>query len=156
MVDDLEILNDIAREGVRAAGGDPRLVFVRVRTTPDGDLVCESSDSSVLTRAQTEIAARAARPVDTVLLPTPHLTGLAAWVVASVAEVRRTPSHTAEQVTQALQGEVLRPLLHEDGWWLGVLPDGYVGWVRVWHLQIVPASAPARCRSRRGSARTGQ
>ena len=144
LVDDLEILNDIAREGVRAAGVDPRLVFVRVRTAPDGDLVCESSDSSLLARVQTEVAARAVRPVDTALLPTANLTGFAAWVVASVAEVRRTPSHTAEQITQALQGEVLRPLLHEDGWVLGVLPDGYVGWVRDWHLRIVPVAAPTR------------
>ena len=142
-MEDLESLNHIAREAVQGAGWDPRLVFVRVRTSPDGGLVCESNHPAALACMQTEVAAHAARPVAAILLPASDLAGLTAWVVASVAEVRRTPSHTTEQVTQALQGETLRPLLHEDGWLAAALPDGYVGWVRDWHLQIVPAATPA-------------
>lgn len=59
------------------------------------------------------------------------------WVRASVADVRAAPAHAAEQVTQALQGEVGHPLQHEDGWVQVRLQDGYIGWVRDWHLVAV-------------------
>jgi cell wall-associated NlpC family hydrolase len=61
-----------------------------------------------------------------------------AWVRASVADVRAQPSHAAEQVTQALQGEMCLPLAHQDGWLHVSLADGYQGWIRDWHL--VPAA----------------
>jgi len=151
-VNDLESLNAVATEAVRNAGADPRLVFVRVRAAPDGALVCECNDADVLARVVPRVSAGASRSVVAVRLPDARLNGLAAWVTASVAEVRRTPGHTAEQVTQALQGESLRPLLHEDGWLLCVLPDGYVGWVRDWHVQLqaahIPASFAAGCDAR--------
>lgn len=67
-------------------------------------------------------------------------TGSLAWVRASVADVRREPSHAAEQVTQALQGEVCQPQVHRDGWLQVGLADGYVGWIRDWHLVAVDAS----------------
>ncbi len=142
-VDDLESLHAIALEAVRNAGFDPRLVFVRVRTTADGALVCESNDAAVLARVLPRVSAAAPRSVTSVSLPEARLNDLTAWVTASVAEVRRTPSHTAKQVTQALQGEALRPLVHEDGWLACVLPDGYVGWVRDWHVQLQSAPIPA-------------
>ena len=56
--------------------------------------------------------------------------------MASVADVRQHPKHAAEQVTQALQGEVLQPLLRENGWVLVRVHDGYVGWIRSWHLEL--------------------
>jgi len=68
--------------------------------------------------------------------------GAVAWVAASVAAVRREAAHGAEQVTQALQGEVVAILRHEDGWVLARLPDGYEGWIRDWHLRIVPHEVP--------------
>jgi hypothetical protein len=73
-------------------------------------------------------------------LPAAPLRGQSAWVAASVAEVRARPAHTAEQVTQALQGEVLEPLVHEDGWVLARLPDRYIGWIRDWHVRLVPTA----------------
>ena len=60
--------------------------------------------------------------------------GKVAWVQASVAEVRGAPSHAAEQVSQALQGELCKPLAHQEGWLRAELPDGYQGWIRDWHL----------------------
>lgn len=71
-----------------------------------------------------------------------------AWVAASVAEVRREPRHAAEQVTQVLQGEALQPLVHEDGWLLARLADGYVGWVRDWHLRFVAPQVAQDFRAR--------
>ena len=37
---------------------------------------------------------------------------------------------------------MLEPLLHEDGWLLIRLPDGYLGWVRDWHLCWTGTEAP--------------
>jgi hypothetical protein len=67
--------------------------------------------------------------------------GHLAWVRSSVADVRAEPAHAAEQTTQALQGEACTALRVEDGWVHLRLPDGYVGWVRDWHL--VPVSEEA-------------
>ena len=72
--------------------------------------------------------------------------GQVAWVRASVADVRSEPSHTAEQVTQALQGEVCKPLLHKDGWLQVLLADGYQGWIRDWHVVAASESQVAAFR----------
>jgi len=122
-----------------ASGTDPRHAFARARAAGDVWHV-ESSDAAwlgaALARLQAEgVAVRG----DLVEPPRDRV----AWVTASVAEVRREPRHAAEQVTQGVQGEVVTPFLHEDGWLLGRLPDGYFGWIRDWHLQIVAAEVPA-------------
>jgi len=74
--------------------------------------------------------------------------GHVAWVRASVADVRAQPAHGAEQVTQALQGEVGIPQREQDGWLQVRLADGYVGWVREWHLVAVSEDAVQAFRSR--------
>lgn len=78
--------------------------------------------------------------------------GCLAWVSASVADVRAQASHAAEQVTQALQGQVLVPLDVSEGWIRLRLPDEYEGWVRDWHLvpttQQQVAAFQQRCNAR--------
>jgi cell wall-associated NlpC family hydrolase len=53
----------------------------------------------------------------------------------SVADVRRSPSHAAELVTQIVCGDVVAPLKQEGDWVLVRLDDSYIGWVRSWHLK---------------------
>jgi len=60
----------------------------------------------------------------------------------TVASVRRQPSPTSMQATQALPGETLKVFDETDGWcWVKLDRDGYVGHVEAAHL-IAP-SAPA-------------
>lgn len=50
--------------------------------------------------------------------------------LASVADLRRSPSFGAEQVDQLLFGETFDVLERRDGWaWGQAARDGYVGWV---------------------------
>ncbi|MFQ5599451.1 MAG: NlpC/P60 family protein [Candidatus Krumholzibacteriia bacterium] len=139
-----EILGELDR--------DRRSLFTRVRR--DGEGYClDSSDRDALRQVLPRVRARMAQAsMRGAVLPAPELCARSAWVTASVAGVRRQPSHQSEQVTQALQGEVLVPLLHEDGWLLVRLPDGYVGWVRDWHLGLVDTDTPGTY-ARRANAR---
>ncbi len=56
-------------------------------------------------------------------------------VVSAVADVRREPSHKAELVSQAIQGDAVTPLQAENEWTLVRMDDGYLGWIRDWHLK---------------------
>ncbi len=127
---------------------EERRVFTRLREV-NGSMRLEASDAQALARCAKALAGIDVEPVE---LPVEALRGRTAWVRASVADVRRRPSHGAEMVTQALQGEMLEPLLHEDGWLLVRLPDGYVGWVRDWHAGLVGV-ADAEAYARRVDAR---
>ena len=55
-------------------------------------------------------------------------------IVSAVADVRREPSHKAELVSQAIQGDAVTPLKAENEWTLVRMDDGYIGWIRDWHL----------------------
>jgi hypothetical protein len=142
MTSELVRLQAALEHQLAAAGLQPRDVFARLRASPAGSLRLEASDERAAEagrRAAREVAG--AGPIEIVVLPEAALRGRSAWTAASVAEVRREPRHASEQVSQALQGEVLEPLLHEDGWVLGRQADGYVGWVRDWHLRLVAPDA---------------
>ncbi len=139
----LQRLEERLRVARRAADVDGRRVFTRLREEPDG-VRLEVSDAQALWQLVEALRDEAGGTLHAVQLPDEDLQGTRAWVLASVADVRRHPAHGAEQITQALQGEALEPLLHEDGWLLARLPDGYVGWVRDWHVQLSdPASVCA-------------
>lgn len=140
---------------VRAEHGlEERRVFARLREEAEA-VALEVSDAEALERLARALREVTSAEVHAVQLPGEALRGRIAWVVASVADVRRRAAHGGEQVTQALQGEALQPLLHEDGWLLGRLPDGYVGWVRDWHVQICDP-ARSRAHARRADARVAQ
>jgi hypothetical protein len=57
------------------------------------------------------------------------------WVVSSVADVRREPSHSAELLTQLIMGETAFPLKAEGDWFLVRLRDDYHGWIRSWYVR---------------------
>jgi SH3-like domain-containing protein len=47
----------------------------------------------------------------------------------SVCNIRSTPSHDAEMVSQALMGNPVKILKEDEGWYLVQTPDSYLGWV---------------------------
>jgi hypothetical protein len=64
-----------------------------------------------------------------VLLPDPSLDSLTLGIVTvSVANLRGTPDHSAELVTQAILGTPVKILKKENGWFLVQTPDSYLGW----------------------------
>ncbi|HZM17222.1 MAG TPA: NlpC/P60 family protein [Candidatus Krumholzibacteria bacterium] len=131
------------RAALAAEGLDPRGHFWRLRPAAGG-VQLEATEASFARRGQEALRQQfPGSRVEVVLLPAPELQAQRAWVKASVAEVRAEPKHEAAQTTQALQGEVLEPLLHEEGWLLARLPDGYLGWVRDWHLRWTDAAVPS-------------
>jgi uncharacterized protein YgiM (DUF1202 family) len=56
---------------------------------------------------------------------------------SSVADVRRSPDHASELITQIIYGDVVEPLKEDGEWYLVRMDDGYIGWIRSWHLVIV-------------------
>lgn len=131
-------LETCIQEAFEAGGWDRRHVFWRLQGESDGWCL-ECTDRDALTRLGK--VAGAVRPdarLRVSFLPGESLRSSRAWVRASVADVRKHPAHHAEQTTQALQGEILEVLLHEDGWMLVRLSDEYLGWLRDWH--VLPVS----------------
>ena len=55
---------------------------------------------------------------------------------SSVIDVRKNPAHAAELLTQCICGEAVTPLKEEGEWYLVRLNDGYIGWIRSWHLKL--------------------
>jgi hypothetical protein len=56
---------------------------------------------------------------------------------SSVADFRKAPAHSSELVSQVVCGDALEPLKLEGDWYLVRLEDGYIGWVRSWHVKEV-------------------
>lgn len=52
-----------------------------------------------------------------------------ALVNVSVANMRKTPGHASELVTQSLLGTMLKVLKKNESWYLVQTPDRYLGWV---------------------------
>jgi hypothetical protein len=125
-----------------------------VSQPPDGrTVVYECSDAGVLDELKRRVARDAADdreiryvrlPEDAGLLPP----GLIA--VSSVADVRKTANHSSELLTQVIYGDAVKPLKEAGEWFLVRLDDGYVGWIRSWHLGIL---APEDHRAYREAAR---
>jgi hypothetical protein len=92
--------------------------FLLVRRTADGNPVVRSADG-----VKIELK---------LLAPDRHQP---LWVVSSVADVRREPSHTAELLTQLIMGEAAYPLKAEGDWFLVRLADDYHGWIRSWYVR---------------------
>ncbi len=58
-------------------------------------------------------------------------------VRTAVTDIRNTPSHRGELITQAIMGEELKGLTREGNWYLVQLPDRYIGWVCSWSVMRV-------------------
>jgi gamma-D-glutamyl-L-lysine dipeptidyl-peptidase len=115
---------------------DRRVALFDLTIAPDGDsLVVQGEVGSGESRGAVLQALRAAGYVELtdriVVLPDAGLgRGTHGLVRVSVANVRRTPAHAAELVTQAVMGWPVRLLKEQSGWWLvHTEPDGYLGWI---------------------------
>jgi hypothetical protein len=97
--------------------------FSVTRRGDDGHTVFLSAAGSIL--KLTFLAPDRARPL---------------WVISSVADVRREPSHAAELLTQLIMGETAFPLKAEGDWFLVRLPDDYHGWIRSWYVRDADAA----------------
>jgi len=118
-------------------GLDARTCYARVSSLPpDGWTVeLECSDASVAADvvARLRLTGDDARRFRVAGLPGAG-TPTAMMVTSSVADVRRAPSHPSELVSQAVMGDVVLPLKVEGEWVLARLDDGYIGWIRSWHV----------------------
>jgi len=133
----LQTINQTLDALVVERGLDTRGLYRHVATLPpDGaEVEVEVSDAPLADALRQRLAAAGADAarVRVVALPRP---GVAAVMIAisSVADVRRAPSHASELVSQVVYGDAVTPLKMEGDWVLCRLDDGYVGWIRNWHL----------------------
>ena len=153
----LQALNDAIAAALAERGADHRSVYTRASVLPpDGSTVeFETSDATLAAAALARLglAGEAAQSIRVATLPAPGLPELLT-PVSSVADIRRAPSHPSELVTQAICGDILQPLKAEGDWFLVRMDDGYLGWIRSWH--VVPTDAGrAGAFDRRAAHRVG-
>lgn len=153
----LQALNDAIAAALGARGADHRSVYTRTALlAPDGSTVeFETSDAELAAdaMARLRLAGEAARSIRVATLPAAGLPELLT-PVSSVADIRRAPSHPSELVTQAICGDILQPLKAEGDWYLVRMDDGYLGWIRSWHV-IATDAARAAAFDRRAAHRVG-
>jgi SH3-like domain-containing protein len=137
----IEVIHDAIAAALERRSLDRRTCFTAVRTDPmeAQTIVVECSDGGVLGDIRERIIASdgdRGTKVVFVELPDPGA-GLPELFVASasVVDVRRQASHGAELVTQLVYGDAVLPLKRDGEWVVVRLDDGYVGWVRSWHLK---------------------
>ncbi len=143
----LSRVQDTIKDALDDLSLDSRTCYTDVRLNPpDGrELILECSDAAALE------AIRRRLPPDA--LPAgvvPRFVGLpdaaaglpdVYMVVNSVADVRKEPAHQSELVTQAICGDPATPLKKSGEWTLARLSDGYIGWIRDWHLRSMTRQA---------------
>ncbi|MCK4774292.1 MAG: C40 family peptidase, partial [Candidatus Krumholzibacteria bacterium] len=102
--------------------------------------VCECSDAALLDELRGRLRRHggAGDTVSFVELPA-DINDLPAGLMAasSVANVRRSPDHASELVTQIIYGDGVEPLKEDGEWYLVRMDDVYIGWIRSWHLVSV-------------------
>jgi len=138
----LKRVNDALDAVLNETGRDTRTCFVRATPLPpDGSLIeVETSDRAVgqALRQRLALVGEEADRLRIVELPAAGMLARLT-VVSSVADVRRMPSHASELVTQVICGDGVEPLRAEGDWYLIRMDDGYIGWIRSWHVEHVPA-----------------
>jgi cell wall-associated NlpC family hydrolase len=125
-------------------GLDRRTCFVAVfAQAPQGDrVVFECSDDAVSREVLRRLPESESRDVRGVVLPSDDVPKLL-LASHSVVDVRRKPDHASELVTQVIYGDTLEVLKHDGDWFLVRMADGYIGWIRSWHLSPVEPAAAA-------------
>ena len=138
---DLAQINEIIAAVLKNRSLDQRICYTSVTPLPpDGSQIrIECSDKEVLGEikqiVRQKITAAAFKPV---FVKIPELDRQLPEVfvtVTSVADVRQSPSHTSELVTQVIYGDVVDPLKQDGDWILVRVEDGYIGWIRSWYLR---------------------
>jgi uncharacterized protein YgiM (DUF1202 family) len=147
----LQTVNDLLAVLLEERGLDGRTCYTRVASLPpDGsELEVECSDAGVLEELRRRLARTAGNGASVRMVALPS-GGLPAGLIAanSVADVRRAPSHPSELVTQIVYGDAVTPLKAEGEWFLVRVDDGYIGWIRSWHLAVASPSRQADFRAR--------
>lgn len=130
-------VNDALAAALEERGLDGRTCYARVVSLPpDGWTVeFECSDPSIADEVvhRLGLSGDDARRLRVNRLPAPDLPS-EMIVSSSVADVRRSPSHPSELVSQGVMGDRVSPLKTDGEWFLVRLDDGYIGWIRSWHL----------------------
>ena len=133
----LQRLNDAIAAALAERAADHRTVYTRAAALPpDGSVVeLETSDAGIASdvKARMDLTGKEIRGFRVSMLPVPGLPELLT-PVSSVADLRRAPAHASELVTQAIHGDRLQPLKAEGDWFLVRVDDGYLGWIRSWHV----------------------
>ncbi|NIO00894.1 MAG: SH3 domain-containing protein [Candidatus Latescibacteria bacterium] len=134
-------INELAASILKRRSLDHRSCYVSIRPSPPGglEIIVECSDRTVLEEIEREARNKfgsGIKGLKFIALPR-RRKSLAELLIAvtSVADVRRSPCHTAELVTQIIYGDALSLLKEEGDWNLVRLEDGYIGWIRSWHLK---------------------
>lgn len=143
----IEDIHAALGRALAARGLDWRTCFTEVRALPpEGrQIVVESNDAGVLADTARSLSDRL--PMEKTAIEFATLPGdrdafpEVVIASASVAEVRRAPSHAAELVTQLVCGDRVSPLKTSGDWVLVRLGDPYIGWVRSWHLKGLSRAA---------------
>lgn len=137
----LQEIHEAIAQSLKARSLDWRTCFTNVLTEPPEGrrVLVECSDREVLGDIRARLAGREGtegRVIGFVVLPRSE-DRFADVVIAatSVADVRRSPSHASELVTQIVCGDAVLPLKQDGDWFLVRLDDSYIGWVRSWHLK---------------------
>ena len=137
----LQKINDTLAALLEERGVDARTTHTHVTSLPpDGSVVeVEVSDPDLADELPRRLGldAEPRRGLRVVVLPRAGLPE-AMIAASSVADVRRLPSHPSELVTQVVYGDRVLPLKQEGEWFLCRIDDGYLGWIRSWHLVEAP------------------
>jgi len=126
-------LNDIISQIRQKHAPDSRVALFDIYVNENGQLAVEGETNiisafneldSILKTGYPKVAFR----ID--LLPSESL-GDYTWgiITVSVANIRPTPRHSAELITQALLGTPVKVLKKENNWYLIQTPDSYIGWI---------------------------
>jgi hypothetical protein len=139
----IQDVNDALATALEELGVDGRTCYAHVAALPpDGwavELECSDPKVAADVVSRLHLTGDDARRLRVTRLPEASVP--AGMVVSSsVADVRRSPSHPSELVSQAVMGEVVVPLKIDGDWVLVRMDDGYIGWIRSWHLSETAAA----------------
>jgi hypothetical protein len=138
-------VNDTLNAVLEERGLDARTCYTHVTSLPpDGwtiDLECSDAEVADEVVRRAGVGEEARRRLRVLRLPSADVPARM-LTASSVADVRRAPAHASELVSQAVYGDWVLPLKEEGEWFLVRLDDGYIGWMRSWHLVETTA---ARC-----------
>jgi len=135
-------INTIVTDVLKTRSLDGRTCFTTLLPVPPDatTFMFECSDADVVRDVRQRVDATGA-PLKYVVLPEGQ--GMPELLVAinSVADIRREPAHTSELVNQVIYGDVFVPLKDQGDWYLIRTDDGYLGWIRSWHVAATTLEA---------------
>ncbi len=143
----IQEVNDALAAVLEERGLDARTCYARVTSLPpDGwtvELECSDAKVADEVMARLHLSRDDARRLRVARMPGSGVP-VAMIIASSVADVRRAPSHPSELVSQAVMGDLVVPLKIDGEWVLARMDDGYIGWIRSWHLvETTPARREA-------------